>query len=156
MGEKSENKNNLREAIIFTTWKGIDDYRALKNEFEKHLAKVLNPHFYIFLENPKKITPDQLPSDANVFSAKDFNLFGKIKNGELNAGLKRYSSCVLLCSDISAGKYVKKLIDATSCVLRIGFRNESLPNFDLAFQMDYPSREKLFEQTEKYLNKIKL
>lgn len=155
---QTSQKNKIAEkydSITFLVeWESKFSFESLRS-----LAKKYFPNFktlkFVFVIRSKKI-PEDLPQVAGVYylSTKDFGWQGKLKSDAAKSLFKKEENSILLCSDVSANKYVKKIIMQANNGLKIGFESESLPNFDLAFRMSQPSTEQLFEQTEKYLKKL--
>jgi hypothetical protein len=140
--------------IILSEWKDKSSFEALRSLAKKHFSNFKRLKFVYVI--PSKKIPEDLPRVADVYylNTKDFGWQGKLKSTEANSLFKKDKNSILLCSDVSTNKYVKKIILQANNALKIGFESESLPNFDLAFRMSQPKTEHLFEQTEKYLNKL--
>ena len=143
------------DTITFLSeWKDKSSFELLKKLTKKHFSEFKRVKFVFVV--PSKKLPEDLPRVADTFylSTKDFGWQGKLRSTESQTLFKDDRSSILLCSDASTNKYVKKIILQSNNELKIGFESESLPNFDLAFRISQPSIEKLFEQTEKYLKKL--
>lgn len=143
------------DSITFLAeWKDKSSFESLKNLAKKHFSN-FDRFKFVFVISSKKL-PEDLPRVADVYylNVKDFGWQGKFKSDEVKTLFKNDENSILLCSDASTNKYVKKIILQANNGLKIGFESESLPNFDLAFRMSQPKMEQLFEQTEKYLKKI--
>jgi hypothetical protein len=143
------------DSITFLAeWESKFSFESLRS-----LAKKYFPNFkrlkLVYVIKSKKI-PEDLPRVADVYylSTKDFGWQGKLKSDEIKSLFKEDKNSILLCYDVSANKYVKKIVMRANNDLKIGFESESSPNFDLAFRMSQPSIEQLFEQIEKYLKKL--
>jgi hypothetical protein len=143
------------DSITFVAeWESKFSFESLRS-----LAKKYFPNFkrlkFVYVIRSKKL-PEDLPRVADVFYLhnKDFGWRGKFKSQEAKSLFTEDENSILLCYEVSANKYAKKIIRQANNELKIGFESESLPNFDLAFRMSQPSIEQLFEQTEKYLKKL--
>ncbi|MEX1190468.1 MAG: hypothetical protein WEA99_00750 [Brumimicrobium sp.] len=144
----------VKTISFVSTWRSAEEFNDLKTIAKLHFPDFKNTQYIFLVENKKEF--EELPRIANVtyIIKKDFNLFGKFKKQEIRTLLIDNPTDILLCSDLSANKFVKKLIFHAKNKIKIGFETESLPNFDIAFRMEQPSIQKLFEQTEKYLKKL--
>ena len=157
MIQTSQNNKIVKgfDSVTFlAVWKDKSSFESMKSLAKKHFSNFKRLKFVYVI--PSKKIPEDLPRVADVFylHTKDFGWQGKLKSTEANSLFKKDKNSILLCSDVSTNKYVKKIILQANNALKIGFESESLPNFDLAFRMSQPKTEHLFEQTEKYLNKL--
>jgi len=148
IGEKYESITFLAE------WESKFSFESLRSLAKKYFPDFKRLKFVYVLQSKKM--PEDLPRVADVYylNKKDFGWQGKLKSEEAKSLFSEDENSILLCYDVSANKYVKKIIMQANNNLKIGFESESLPNFDLAFRISQPSIEKLFEQTEKYLKKL--
>ncbi|PHR45541.1 MAG: hypothetical protein COA32_12855 [Fluviicola sp.] len=155
---KTSQKNSIAEKFdsitILAEWKNKPGFESIKSLAKKHFSNFHRLKFVYVI--PSKKIPEDLPRVADVYylHTKDFGWQGKLKSNEAKSLFKENENSILLCSDASTNKYVKKIILQANNDLKIGFESESLPNFDLAFRMSQPKMEQLFEQTEKYLKQL--
>lgn len=152
--EKEKIAEKFDSITFIAEWKDKSSFESLKTNAKKHFSNFDKLKFVFVI--PSKKIPEDLPRIADVYylSTKDFGWQGKFKSEEVKNLFKKDENSILLCSDASTNKYVKKIILQANNGLKIGFESESLPNFDLAFRISQPKMERLFEQTEKYLKKI--
>lgn len=154
ISDKSKIAEKFDSIIFLSEWKDKSSFELLKGLTKKHFSD-FNRVKFVFIVPSKKM-PEDLPRVADTFylNTKDFGWQGKLKSIEAQSLFKEDQNSILLCSDASMNKYVKKIILQSNNDLTIGFESESLPNFDLAFRISECNIEKLFEQTEKYLKKL--
>lgn len=152
--QKSRIAEKFDSITFLAEWKDKSSFESLKSLAKKHFSDFKRFKFVYVI--PSKKLPEDLPRVADVYylHTKDFGWQGKLKSIEAHSLFKEDKNSILLCSDASTNKYVKKIVLQANNDLKIGFESESLPNFDLAFRMSQPKMEQLFEQTEKYLKKL--
>lgn len=139
--------------ICVVEWNGQAAYDRLKEKFEAAFGEKKTHYVVLNLSGDKELEERELER-TTIISKKSLNVLGKWKSPEELNVLRSQEEKVIVYFCTESNKLVNKLLKLTEHVLSVGFENEKLINFDLAFRIDTQDQEQLLEQAKKYLKKL--
>ena len=131
-----------------------NDIRELKQNIRQHFKTSVEITYLVFY-NEKKV-PDSVTKSSDVFycSKREFSFFGKLKSTPIRKLIFKEKHDLLIACVYKKNKSINKLISWKKATVKVGLNRNTLPKFDLAFEMKKNDYKKLIEQTVKYLKKI--
>lgn len=144
-----------KKLIVLTEWLDEKQFYQLKLEVEKNISNV-NEFVYLVWVNKHKII-EVLPeiNGVNYLTAKDFSLFGKLKNKAVESQLKTNPSTAIIIALEQEKKFIKRVLKNTK-LTTIGIHNISSFEFDLSFTETTLKEGDFFRKIDNYLTKIQL
>lgn len=144
-----------KKLIVLTEWLDEKQFYQLKLEVEKNISNV-NEFAYLVWVNKHK-TIEVLPeiNGVNYLTAKDFSLFGKLKNKAVESQLKTNPSTAIIIALEQEKKFIKRVLKNTK-LTTIGIHNISSFEFDLSFTETTLKEGDFFRKIDNYLTKIQL
>lgn len=144
-----------KKLIVLTEWLDEKQFYQLKLEVEKNISNV-NEFAYLVWVNKHKII-EVLPeiNGVNYLTAKDFSLFGKLKNKAVESQLKTNPSTAIIIALEQEKKFIKRVLNNTK-LPTIGMHNISSFEFDLSFTETTLKEGDFFRKIDNYLTKIQL
>lgn len=144
-----------KKLIVLTEWLDEKQFYQLKLEVEKNISNV-NEFAYLVWVNKHKII-EVLPeiNGVNYLTAKDFSLFGRLKNKAVESQLKTNPSTAIIIALEQEKKFIKRVLKNTK-LPTIGIHNISSFEFDLSFTETTLKEGDFFRKIDNYLTKIQL
>lgn len=136
------------------TWEGDQHFDQLKNSFKRSFPN--KECYYVAVDNSKGKGDKKEPTSNELLKLTNNSLtvFGRWKDrNELHTLTSDLPKVVVyFCTEES--KLVNKLSTTIQNAISVGYRNEKLINFDVAFSIDSMNENTLLIQAEKYLKKL--
>lgn len=144
-----------KNLIVLSDWTSKSDYQRLKTEVEENIPTGASFSYLFCIQKAKDV--EELPHIPKVYyvSKKDFSLFGKLKNLQLQKILQNRDSGILIgTSELNTSLY-KRVMKNTQ-LISIGIESKNPPDFSISFKNADLKNGDFYKKINNYLTKIQL